>query len=226
MNMKSTRDLINTLNKIKYFEKDFIMHEGVRITKPTAIVFDWENTLCRRIHPYLLFKDELHFQLTSKYVIPLLELLRKNKIYTAIVSNKDKLHLNYEIQKLNLSHFFDQVIGSGDLPVNKPSIDCMIKAIDDTNIKFGENIWVIGDSEVDMQFAKISCSTGVLFDPSDLFHKQCGKIHSKFFLRIVDFDQLSKIIKKFYEKDPPSTIIDLAEDSQAPEDDSQEDTSL
>ena len=209
-------ELLKALDKANYFDREELLHDGVIVRKPNAVVFSWGGTICRRVHPYLIFRNNLRFELIDQNVIELLEVLKKHKIYTAIISNRDKHKLNYEVQKLELVDYFDKIVGGGDLKEEKPSIDCMISAIEDTKVKFGENIWVIGDSEVEMKLAKISCSTGILYDPCDFYHKQKKRIHSKFCFRVVSYKDLIKLVNRFYDVEKPllqETVMDTENES-------------
>jgi FMN phosphatase YigB (HAD superfamily) len=189
--------IMDLLKKAKYFEKKSLFYKNIPIIKPDAIIFDWENTIVKRKHPYMMFYKDFPFEITDPDLIELLNLIKKNKIYTAIVSNTDKFKLHDEIEKLKFYQYFDKIIGIGDSPEIKPSIECMIRAISDTNIEFGENIWMIGDSETDMEFARISCATGILFNPNN--KKFPNKIHCT--LQISKFSEIIEIIKDFFEQE-------------------------
>ena len=162
--------VMNLLKKAKYFERKYLFYKNISLMKPDAIIFNWENTIVKRKNSYMMFYRDLPFEIIDPSLIKLLELLKRNKIYTAIVSNKDKFRLHDEIEKLNFYKYFNKIVGSGDSPEMKPSIECTIRAISDTDIEFGENIWIIGDSSVDMEFAKISSATGILFDYKKYHH--------------------------------------------------------
>ena len=185
--------VMNLLKKAKYFERKYLFYKNISLMKPDAIIFNWENTIVKRKNSYMMFYRDLPFEIIDPSLIKLLELLKRNKIYTAIVSNKDKFRLHDEIEKLNFYKYFNKIVGSGDSPEMKPSIECTIRAISDTDIEFGENIWIIGDSSVDMEFAKISSATGILFDYKN-HHK------SKKFLAITcsSFSHLSFIRYIFF----------------------------
>ncbi len=44
-------------------------------------------------------------------------------------------------------------------------VDPLIHALVKTEIEFGKMIWFIGDSETDMEFANMTLSTGILYNP-------------------------------------------------------------
>ena len=81
-----------------------------------------------------------------------------------MISNKNSSKLNEEIKFFGLKKYFQQIIGNGDCPSNKPMIDPLIYALSKTDIEFGKMIWFIGDSKTDMEFANITLSTGILYN--------------------------------------------------------------
>jgi len=177
------------LNGTDYFEKNEIVTRNIRLKKPNAVLFDWENTIIKR-------NNNFSFEITDLSIIKLLELLKKYKIYTAIVSNKSSAALNNDVMKLGLNKFFNKILGRDDSPEPKPSIEMMVRAIDDSEIEFGENIWMIGDSETDLEFAKMSLATGILFAKfsDDSMDNYASNLKINSFTEIIDF------IEYFYNK--------------------------
>jgi phosphoglycolate phosphatase len=193
--------VMNLLKKAKYFERKYLFYKNISLMKPDAIIFNWENTIVKRKNSYMMFYRDLPFEIIDPSLIKLLELLKRNKIYTAIVSNKDKFRLHDEIEKLNFYKYFNKIVGSGDSPEMKPSIECTIRAISDTDIEFGENIWIIGDSSVDMEFAKISSATGILFDYKNHHNSKKSLDSLACVLKINTFSEIIDIIKQFFEQE-------------------------
>ena len=193
--------VMDLLKKAKYFERKSLLYKNISLVKPDAIIFDWENTIVKRKHTYMMFYRDLPFDIIDPNLVKLLDLLKKNKVYTAVVSNKDKFRLHDEIERLNFYKYFDRIIGSGDSPEMKPSIECMIRAISDTDIEFGENIWMIGDSNVDMEFARMSCATGILFDYKNHYNSKKSLDGITFTLKINNFSEIIEIIKQFFEQE-------------------------
>ena len=178
------------LENTQYFNKDKIIIQNIELKRPNAILFDWENTIIRR-------NARGSFELTDVSIVKLLELLKKYKIYTAIVSNKNSIRLKDEVRKLGFDKFFNKVLGFDCSPEPKPSIEMMVRAIDDSEIEFGENIWMIGDSETDMEFAKMSLATGILF------RKYQNEAINEFSLnlKINSFDEIMNLIDYFYNQE-------------------------
>lgn len=96
-----------------------------------------------------------------------LNLLLQNKVFTSIVSNKKGHILREEvINKFAWQHYFKSIIGSGDTEEDKPSIKPAIKSLEDANLSSYENVWLIGDSLVDVQTANNLGCKAILFSSS------------------------------------------------------------
>jgi len=97
--------------------------------------------------------------LTKDGVIPLynaaevLELVAASHIPMVIVSNKLNTLLNREVEMLQWNKYFDKIVGSKDTPRDKPHPDPVYVALDCIGMKPSPNIWLIGDSTVDVQCA-------------------------------------------------------------------------
>ena len=178
-------------------KQEKVLIKNLYLRRPNAILFDWENTIVRRKSHSYSIQREMLFEITDMKIVKLLELLKKCNIYTGVVSNKKSSSLNNEIQKLGFKKFFNKVLGRDCSPEPKPSVEMMIRAIDDSEIEFGENVWMIGDSDVDIEFAKMSLATGILFcnEGSDV-----NKNDEKFIknLKIHSFQEIIDLVEYFY----------------------------
>lgn len=102
----------------------------------------------------VFFNHTTHFELKlMPQAHSLVTWLHRQKIPTAIVSNKGGDRLRKEIQHLNLSHVFYCAIGSGDTPEDKPSTTPLLHALAHNNLSASRDIWFVGDSVVDMMCA-------------------------------------------------------------------------
>lgn len=81
------------------------------------------------------------------------ELMDKFKIY--IVTNKDEDSTKMILKKFDFEKFFNKVIGRDTFGIKKPDKKLMDIIMDIEKVK-KEEILVIGDSEIDFQFAKNS----------------------------------------------------------------------
>lgn len=186
-------ELSSILKKIDYFKtKDF------GLTKPTAIIFDWENTIIsRRKVPKENFQHYEDFlpNFTERNIVTLLKLIKTLNIYCAIVSNKHNYVLHKEVNFFNLDQYFDKIIGAGDTPALKPSFEPIIYAIAESTAEFGKNIWMIGDSDIDITFAHVTLSTGILYNKTGVKYNQFAP---KPDLVINNFEPLIEMLKEMF----------------------------
>ncbi len=79
--------------------------------------------------------------------------LKDAGFYLAVVSNKTGGILRTEAEHLGWTGYFGQVIGAGDAARDKPAPDPVALALDGSGIAAGEDVWMVGDSGVDMEIA-------------------------------------------------------------------------
>jgi len=216
----------------------------LKLAKPKAILFDWDNTL---IDSWAVIYDALNFTLrkfdkdpwsiteTKKRVgkslrdsFPelfgenwkkasetfyrrfedihitqleaiygaqkMLEDILKLDIYMGIVSNKQGDFLRKEICHLGWKKYFSSIVGAGDAKNDKPSIEPVIMALMSYGEKSGAHIWFVGDTEIDMECAKIANLTSILIrknppQPEEFLKHQPDQ-------HVSDCQALSKLIKK------------------------------
>ena len=97
----------------------------------------------------------------------LLELISKEYgIYTAVLSNKKGEYLRREAELLDLSQYFKILIGSLDTEFDKPSIIPLQKSLSLSNFNLDSNIWMVGDSIIDMECAYNANITPILYGES------------------------------------------------------------
>lgn len=178
------------------------------LTKPKAIVFDWDNTLIKtwpkihfainatlkhfkmsewdletvmaRMHkstkesfPEFFGEDKFEeaievyykaFDLYSEDVNlfdgaqETLKLISNMGIYLAIVSNKRGAALRNEVREKDVDEYFSNVVGSGDCKEDKPSVLPLLATLRGNEFK-PQDIWFVGDTEIDMKMArKFGCA--------------------------------------------------------------------
>ncbi|WP_420547201.1 HAD family hydrolase [Curvivirga sp.] len=112
----------------------------------------------------------------------------------SLVSNKTGKYLRQEAEYLNWETYFHRIIGAGDAENDKPAIDPLYLALEETNLDVNEAIWFVGDSEVDIKIAENAGCTGILLHfnekPQDMTASP-HQIHP-------DFDSLLREIRQFY----------------------------
>jgi phosphoglycolate phosphatase len=74
-------------------------------------------------------------------------------IFQAIVSNKRGDYLRKEAETLGWTGFFGPIIGANDAIRDKPAIDPVHMALNDSGLVAGQTVWFVGDTDIDMQCA-------------------------------------------------------------------------
>ncbi|MTI10061.1 HAD family hydrolase [Curvivirga aplysinae] len=120
--------------------------------------------------------------------------LKSLDIPISLVSNKTGKYLRQEAKHLEWDELFHRMIGAGDAENDKPAIDPLYLALEETNLELNEAIWFVGDSEVDIKIAENAGCTGILLHfnevPTDM--AACPhQVHP-------DFDSLIREIRQFY----------------------------
>jgi phosphoglycolate phosphatase len=80
----------------------------------------------------------------------------------AVVSNKTGRYLRREAQHLGWDKLFHRVVGATDCARDKPSPEPVLRALEESQIEPGRDVWFVGDTEIDMECAYNSGCTAVL----------------------------------------------------------------
>ena len=83
----------------------------------------------------------------------MLATLKGMGVRLAVVSNKTGRFLRAEAVRLGWRDLFDQLVGAGDAPADKPSPAPVHLALEASGIAPGGHVWFAGDAPVDMQCA-------------------------------------------------------------------------
>jgi len=86
-------------------------------------------------------------------------------IYLGVVSNKTGAFLRAEAENLGWDRHFGQIIGAGDAARDKPAMDPVVMALQDSGISRGQDVWFAGDAAIDLECAKNSGCIPVLVRP-------------------------------------------------------------
>lgn len=122
-----------------------------------------------------------------------LKMLSKNNVFTTIVSNKNGPRLRYEVnEKFKWKDYFNQIIGSGDLEEDKPSALPAKFSLQNANITDYSNVWLIGDSLVDLKTAdNLGCK-------AILFGNLAIQDTNKLYFTVRNHGELLKILEDIY----------------------------
>lgn len=142
------------------FEKHF--HMSILDAFPRIFGSKWKAVM----HKYHQHFAEKHLEYLE--LIPnaknFLDVLLRNNITMAIVSNKPGYHLRREVTYLGLNKYFHSIIGASDAAKNKPSPEPAYKALQGTKHNFGmDHMWFIGDSIADLECGTHAKCLPILF---------------------------------------------------------------
>lgn len=189
-----------------------------RFERPSAIVFDWDNTLVDTwptIHqalfvtfeamghrPWSLQETKARVRHSLRDAFPrlfgerwteardifyrtfeqshierlapitgageLLASLAAAGIDMAVLSNKTGRYLRDEARHLQWEVYFAAIVGAGDAERDKPARQSLELALSPLGCKPGENIWIIGDSGIDLEIAHRTGCVPILMHRQDL----------------------------------------------------------
>lgn len=203
----------------------------MKLPKPKAIIFDWDNTLVNTwpvIHDALnatfaeaglplwtieqtkdrvrksmrdsfpeIFGEnweaagasyQAHYRASHlgkldalPYARQMLEDVKKRGIYSVVVSNKRGENLRKEAQHIGWNHLFDSITGADDAARDKPFADPVHLALNGSGMQPSADIWFIGDSEIDLECAKNTGCTAILYGDDASAHPEYSQTHYRGF---------------------------------------------
>lgn len=128
-----------------------------------------------------------------KHAEEVLKLLKSNGVYTAVVSNKNGQRLRYEIEEhFAWKDYFHKIVGAGDVHEDKPSAVPAKFALADADIQDYSNVWLIGDSLVDLRTAENLGCKGILFGEALITDK------SSIYLAVKNHKELLEVLGDIY----------------------------
>ena len=125
---------------------------SLRETFPKVFKNDWVKA--KEIF-YKIFK-EIHL----KEIKPIanaekiLKIIKNKKLFCGVISNKDGNLLRKEINKLKWKKYFQVIVGANEAKKDKRSKYPFNLALKKISFKSNNNIWYVGDNEIDIEFAK------------------------------------------------------------------------
>ena len=123
-------------------------------------------------------------------VINVLEFLKNNGIKLAVCTNKMERLSNILLEKLNVLHMFDYLVGGDSLSKSKPDPFPLLNICDKLNIETSDSI-MIGDSVTDLNAGKGAGMPVVLVSYGYTDNKD---IYNEADLVINDFSQLKELV--------------------------------
>ena len=92
--------------------------------------------------------------------------LSRSGIYLGVVSNKLGKYLREEAEYLDWARYFGKIVGALDAPRDKPAADVVDLALEGSGIARGPEVWLAGDTEIDLECAHNAGCVPVLLRPS------------------------------------------------------------
>lgn len=83
----------------------------------------------------------------------LLSALAAHGVYQAVVSNKNGRFLRAEAEALGWNRYFGRLVGAQDAERDKPDGAPVRMALDGAELDKGEDVWFVGDADIDMECA-------------------------------------------------------------------------
>jgi phosphoglycolate phosphatase len=79
-----------------------------------------------------------------------------------VISNKTGHYLREEAKHLGWEPYFGRLVGAGDAERDKPAPEPVAMALEGSGVPAGADVWMIGDSGVDMEIAHVAGLVPVL----------------------------------------------------------------
>jgi len=92
----------------------------------------------------------------------LLERFVRRRVFLGVVSNKTGSLLRREVAELGWTRFFGSVVGAGDAAADKPDPAPVALALQPSGVSSGEEVWLVGDTGVDIDCARNSGCVPIL----------------------------------------------------------------
>lgn len=123
----------HTYGEMEFFEETFEKLSIHAISAEDALK-KYRKILMQKIHP-------------DKDIVAALQLLKEKDMRLALLSNESAERVDAYMQKTNLRHFFDTIVVSASIRIEKPDLRFFQEALNQLNIK-GEEMAMFGDNEI------------------------------------------------------------------------------
>jgi len=154
------------------------VHRSMKDMLPQHFSDDWQEAAKIYRSYYAHIQDGLEILEMADRT---LEVLSDKNIPICVVTNKKNTLIHREIENFQWGKYFRSVIGSGDVPHDKPAVDGVESVLKTIDLPVSNNIWFVGDSVTDMETAYNSGCAPVFFGNDDYMcdrYKECRpKVH-------------------------------------------------
>ena len=107
----------------------------------------------------------------------LLDLVKGLGLFNTVVSNKKGVNLRQEVEHIGWAPLFDKVVGAQDAARDKPFCEPVMMAFENAPLSPGPDVWFFGDSEIDLECAKNTGCTAILYGPLAQEHPDFNATH-------------------------------------------------
>ena len=166
-------------------------HVSAKDGFPKIFGDEWQQA----IQVYCKKYEDIHLDSITAFdgADELLKNIHDQNIALAIVSNKNQHILEKEVQHMNWQGYFPVIVGSGTAKFDKPHASHANKALNLLNLSSSTDIWLAGDSPIDIECAiNAGClpvslrpsHTSEIQDnpPEDVLHFSCLKQFNTYLL--------------------------------------------
>ncbi len=129
-----------------------------------------------------------------------LQAVKEKGLFCGVVSNKKGPTLRIEVEHIGWAGFFDTTVGSDDAAKDKPHPEPVHFAFKQSHIKPAGYVWFVGDSNVDLEVAKNTGCTAILYGPEAKAHKEYTPTHfhgMPFHAHVHEHSELLKLLAEF-----------------------------
>lgn len=109
--------------------------------------------------------------------LDVLKAVKARGLFSAVVSNKKGPGLRREVEHLGWAGLFSAVVGADDAARDKPHADPVHMAFGKSGIATAPDVWFIGDSEIDLECAKNTGCTAILYGELASAHPEYSATH-------------------------------------------------
>lgn len=130
----------------------------------------------------------------------LLRVVKEAGLFSVIVSNKKGPNLRQEAAHLGFSKWFDALVGADDASHDKPFAAPVNLAFKNAAIPLGAHVWFVGDSDIDLECAKNTGCTGILYGPTPQEQGDYTATHFKdqpYAAHVQTHDELIALLHRF-----------------------------
>ncbi len=122
----------------------------------------------------------------------MLDALSNRGLYLGVVSNKRGEHLRSEVAHLGWEAYFGRLVGATDAVRDKPAPEVVELALAGSGVTAGEEVWLIGDTGIDLECAHKSRCVPVLLRTSPPQPGEFGEFAPKLHFR--DCEALTALV--------------------------------